>query len=111
MKTHALTEDKIEGSTKGSALLHLLTYMKPYLGWVILSLALVLGLTAIDLYRPMLIGEAIDNLEAQGDYDFLLRTAGKYAAVLMWHRPGFCKKQVKALCSRFVRNCTATCKA
>lgn len=82
MKTHALTEDKIEGSTKGSALLHLLTYMKPYLGWVILSLALVLGLTAIDLYRPMLIGEAIDNFEAQGDYDFLLRTAGKYAAVL-----------------------------
>ena len=55
----ALTEDKIESNYKGSALLHLLSYMKPYAGWVSVCLLLVLALTAIDLYRPMLIGDAI----------------------------------------------------
>ena len=36
--------------------LRLIAYMKPYAHWVIFALLLVLGLTAFDLYRPMLVG-------------------------------------------------------
>lgn len=82
MQKRSLTEDTLEFNTQGNALLRLLAYMKPYTGWIIFSLLLVLGLTAFDLYRPMLIGDAIDTFEAQGDYDFLLQTAWKYAIVL-----------------------------
>lgn len=83
MEKHTLTEDTVEFKTKGNALLHLLTYMKPYIGGIILSLCLVLCLTAFDLYRPMLIGDAIDNFEIERNYDFLLETAWKYAIVLV----------------------------
>lgn len=78
----SLTEDKIESNYKGSALLHLLSYMKPYAGWVLLSLVLVLALTGFDLYRPMLIGDAVDTFEANGDYDIIVRSALKYGIVL-----------------------------
>lgn len=63
----ALTDDKIESTYEGNALLHLLSYMKPYVGWVAVCLVLVLVLTGFDLYRPMLIGDAIDLFETQGD--------------------------------------------
>lgn len=78
----SLTDDKIESNYKGNALLHLLSYMKPYAGWVFLSLLLVLALTGFDLYRPILIGDAIDLFEVRGDYDIILDTAVKYAIVL-----------------------------
>ncbi len=78
-----LTEDKIEASYKGNALLHLLSYMKPYAGWVAVCLLLVLALTGIDLYRPMLIGDAIDLFEKQGDYDVIIQTTVKYGIVLV----------------------------
>lgn len=77
------TDDKIESNYKGNALLHLLSYMKPYAGWVILSLLLVLALTGFDLYRPILIGDAIDLFEAEGDYDIIVTTAIKYLIVLL----------------------------
>lgn len=77
-----LTDDKIESSYKGSALLHLLSYMKPYVGWVAVCLILVLVLTGFDLYRPMLIGDAIDLFETQGNYDVIVETTVKYSIVL-----------------------------
>lgn len=77
------TDDKIESGYKGSALLHLLSYMKPYAGWMALCLALVLALTGFDLYRPILIGDAIDNFEAQGNYEVIVDTAIKYGIVLL----------------------------
>ena len=77
-----LTEDKLESSYKGNALLRLLSYMKPYLGWFLLCLALVLALTGFDLYRPILIGDAIDLFETQGNYDVIIDTAIKYGIVL-----------------------------
>lgn len=78
-----LTEDKLEASYKGNALLRLLSYMKPYLGWFTLCLLLVLALTGFDLYRPILIGDAIDLFEAQGDYNVIIDTAIKYGVVLV----------------------------
>nr|WP_308647742.1 ABC transporter ATP-binding protein [uncultured Agathobacter sp.] len=56
--------------------------MKPYAHWVIFALFLVLCLTGFDLYRPMLVGDAIDTFGADGDYDIIIDTAIKYAVVL-----------------------------
>lgn len=78
----ALTDDTVESKYKGNALLKLLTYMKPYLGWFFLCLLLILALTGFDLYRPMLIGDAIDLFEAEGNYDVIVDTAIKYSIVL-----------------------------
>ncbi len=79
---NSLTDDKIEVSYRGSALLHLLSYMKPYVGWVCLALILVLCLTGFDLYRPLLIGDAIDLFEQQDNYGIIVNTAIRYAIVL-----------------------------
>lgn len=62
--------------------MRLIAYMKPYAHWVIFALLLVLGLTSFDLYRPMLVGDAIDTFGANGDYDVIIATAIKYAGVL-----------------------------
>ena len=62
--------------------MRLIAYMKPYAHWVIFALLLVLGLTAFGLYRPMLVGDAIDTFGANGDYDVIIATAIKYAVVL-----------------------------
>ncbi len=67
---------------KKSSTMRLIDYMKPYYHWVIFALLLVLGLTAFDLYRPMLVGDAIDTFGANGDYDVIIATAIKYAVVL-----------------------------
>lgn len=78
-----MTDDKIESNYKGSALLRLLTYMKPYIGRVFFCLILVLTLTAFDLYKPALIGETIDLFEAEADYQIIVVTALKYGLVLV----------------------------
>lgn len=62
--------------------MRLIAYMKPYAHWVIFALLLVLGLTAFDLYRSMLVGDAIDTFGENGDYDVIIATAIKYAVVL-----------------------------
>ena len=77
-----LTDDTLESNYQGSALLRLLSYMRPYLGWFFLCLALILALTGFDLYRPMLIGDAIDLFQAEGNYDVIIDTAVKYSIVL-----------------------------
>lgn len=80
----ALTDDKIESHYKGSALLHLLSYMKPYWFQMAVCLFLVLALTGFDLYRPILIGDAIDLFKENGDYSVITDTAVKYAIVLVF---------------------------
>ena len=77
-----MNEDKLESNYQGNAMLHLLSYMRPYTGWVLLSLALVLALTGFDLYRPILIGDAVDIFESSGEYAVIISTAEKYAIVL-----------------------------
>lgn len=77
-----MNEDSIESKYKGNALLRLLSYAKPYTFWVALALILVLVLTWFDLYRPILIGDAINLFEADGDYDVIVNTAVKYSIVL-----------------------------
>lgn len=78
-----MQEDKIESNYRGSVLLRLLSYMKPYLGRVLLCLIMVLGLTGLELYRPILIGDAVDLFKEQGNYDVIVDTAIKYGVVLI----------------------------
>lgn len=78
-----MQEDKIESNYRGSVLLRLLSYMKPYLGRVFLCLIMVLGLTGLELYRPILIGDAVDLFKEQGNYDVIVDTAIKYGVVLI----------------------------
>ncbi len=80
---NSLTDDTIEYGYKGSVLLRLLSYMKPHLGCFFLCLALILALTGFDLYRPVLIGDAIDLFKAEGNYDVIAETAVKYGIVLI----------------------------
>ena len=77
-------EDSLQSEKRrtGSSAVRLITYMKPYAHWVIFALFLVLCLTGFDLYRPMLVGDAIDTFGADGDYDIIIDTAIKYAVVL-----------------------------
>lgn len=77
-------EDALQSEKRrtGSSDVRLITYMKPYAHWVIFALFLVLCLTGFDLYRPMLVGDAIDTFGADGDYDIIIDTAIKYAVVL-----------------------------
>lgn len=77
-------EDALQSEKRrtGSSAVRLITYMKPYAQWVIFALFLVLCLTGFDLYRPMLVGDAIDTFGADGDYDIIIDTAIKYAVVL-----------------------------
>lgn len=67
---------------KKNSTMRLIAYMKPYAHGVIFALLLVLGLTSFDLYRPMLVGDAIDTFGANGDYDVIIATVIKYAVVL-----------------------------
>lgn len=77
---------------EGNALLRMLAYLKPYKSTAAFCLFLVLIITALELYKPILIGDAID-LFITGDYGpgemvrqrftgILIATA-KYLAVLL----------------------------
>ena len=46
---------------KGNAFLRLMGYVKPYWKTVVICCLLVAALTALELYRPELIGNAIDR--------------------------------------------------
>jgi len=54
-----ISEEKL--SYNGSAFARLLGYVKPYLRTMVLCTALMLVVTALNLYRPILIGQAIDD--------------------------------------------------
>lgn len=77
---------------EGNALARLLAYMKPHLASFFVCLLLVLVVTALDLYRPTLIGNAIDQYITVGDdtpltveerFSGVLRSGGIYAVILL----------------------------
>ena len=55
-----IVEEKVETEYSGKIMTRLLAYMKNYVKEAILALVLVLVITCLELYRPMLIGDAID---------------------------------------------------
>ena len=55
-----LNDKENELQYKGNAFLRLMGYLRPYIKTVLICFVLVLILTALELYRPMLTGNAID---------------------------------------------------
>ena len=76
---------------KGSAALRMLSYLRPHAGTAVICLLLVLAITALELYKPILTGDAIDLYIAGGyapgeavreRFTGVLITAAQYVAVL-----------------------------
>ena len=78
---------------KGNAFLRLMGYVKPYWKTVVICCLLVAALTALELYKPELIGNAIDRYITQETaatamtpderFNGILVTAGLYIGVLL----------------------------
>ncbi len=64
-----------EGRTKVSRyyVKRLLSYLKPYISYLILALLLIFGLIGISLYAPIVIKITIDNYIMKGDYPGMLK--------------------------------------
>ena len=65
---------------KKSVFLRLLGYLKPHVGTLVLSLVLVFVVTASDLLRPILIGNAMDVITAGGLFSQIVRIRSLRAA-------------------------------
>ena len=78
---------------KGNAFLRLMSYLKPYIKTVLICFVLVSILTALDLYKPMLIGDAIDvyitqetateALTPDQRWEGILKTGALYIGVML----------------------------
>ena len=86
-----ISEEIADVRYEGNAFLRLMTYVKPYWKTLVLCFILVLALTGLELYRPIIIGNAIDNYitgnYAPGEmvaerWAGILRAAGIYLLVL-----------------------------
>lgn len=58
-------EDNSDLHYKGNALLRMLAYVKPHWKPMALCLLMVLGITLLELYKPIIIGDAIDQYITQ----------------------------------------------
>ncbi|WP_331665518.1 ABC transporter ATP-binding protein [Anaerocolumna sp.] len=72
-----------EKSQGGRVLKRLLAYAKPYWNWMAFAFLLVLGITGLELLRPILIGEAIDKYIGAGDFQGVKKIALIYLIVLV----------------------------
>ena len=64
---HKKTEELSDVHYEGNAVLRMLSYLKPHWKIMVVCLALVLALTGLELYKPIITGDAID-LYIAGDY-------------------------------------------
>ena len=91
-KTHVRPEEANDINFKGSAILRLMGYLKPYRKAAAACIMLVLALTVLELYKPILIGNAIDNfitvdaaatnLTPDERFAGVLKAAGLYVLLL-----------------------------
>ena len=95
-RKHGFLHREHEGNAdihyEGNAMHRLLRYLKPHRKTLFLCLILVLITTALDLYRPILIGNAIDSYitgsfapgeQAEMRFAGVLRAAGVYLLLLV----------------------------
>ena len=87
-----LKDKESELHYNGNAFLRLMKYLKPYVRTVLVCFLLVLVLTALELYKPMLTGNAIDLFITPGKdstltpderWSGLLKTAAIYIGVML----------------------------
>lgn len=69
-------------SRQSNVLKRLMVYVKPYWHWMTLSFLLVLCITGFELYRPILVGRAIDEFMGNGDFERIKKIAFLYLLVL-----------------------------
>ena len=76
-------ETEIEKSVQKGVFLRLMKYAVPYLGWMILALFLVLVITVLDLYRPIIMGKVIDLFAKDGNFSRIRSYAVLYLGILL----------------------------
>ena len=72
-----------ERSVQGSVLKRLMAYVKPYWHFMTFSFILVLCITGFELYRPILVGNAIDEFIGTGNFNGVKKIAFTYLLVLI----------------------------
>jgi len=72
-----------ERSVSGSVLRRLMAYMKPYWHWMTVAFMLVLCITGFELYRPILVGNVIDEFIGSGNFKGVKKIALIYLLVLL----------------------------
>ena len=81
MKNRKLSS--IEENVQGPVLLRLLKYAAPYWWQLAICLLLVLGITVIEIYRPILTGKAIDLFSVSADFSEIASLSVQYIIVLV----------------------------
>ncbi len=79
----ARKEIEIEKSVHGGVFRRLMRYAKPYLHWMALALLLVLIITVLELYRPIIMGQVIDWFSEGGDFQGVKKFALIYFGILI----------------------------
>lgn len=73
----------IEENVQGHVFRRLLKYAAPYWWQFLICLLLVLGITIIEIYRPILTGEAIDLFSESADFSEIAGLSVQYIIVLV----------------------------
>ena len=81
MKNRKLSS--IEENVQGPVFRRLLTYAAPYWWQFVICLLLVLGITVIEIYRPILTGKAIDLFSVSADFSEIALLSVQYIVVLV----------------------------
>ena len=67
-------------SKNGRPLLRLLAYGKPYIGWFLLALLIILVVVWVELYQPRILGSAVDEFIEAKDVSGVLKQGLLYGA-------------------------------
>ena len=81
MKNRKLSS--IEENVQGPVFRRLLKYAAPYWWQFVICLLLVLGITVIEIYRPILTGKAIDLFSVSADFSEIALLSVQYIVVLV----------------------------
>jgi len=81
MKNRKLSS--IEENVQGPVFYRLLKYAAPYWWQFLICLLLVLGITLIEIYRPILTGKAIDLFSVSADFSEIAGLSVQYIIVLV----------------------------
>ncbi len=76
-------EIELEKSASRGVFSRLLAYAKPYAHWMAAALCLVLVITVLELYRPMIMGEVIDLFMEEAPFAKVRRCGLIYLGVLL----------------------------
>lgn len=76
-------EIELEKSASRGVFVRLLAYAKPYAHWMAAALFLVLVITVLELYRPIIMGEVIDLFMENAPFSAVMRCGLIYLGTLL----------------------------